>query len=50
MDRVFNNGVGMIMVVAPTNCDSIVSHLKGEGVEARVVGEIVAGNGVSFGR
>ena len=50
MDRVFNNGLGMILIAARTHCDAIVAHLKSEDVDARVVGEVVPGSGVSFQR
>ena len=41
MHRTFNNGLGLIMVVAPTAADAVLRRLKG----AVVVGDIVKGDG-----
>lgn len=43
MAATFNLGVGMIAVVAPQAADQAVTTLAGEGVEATVIGEVVAG-------
>jgi phosphoribosylaminoimidazole (AIR) synthetase len=49
MDRTFNNGLGMILVVGKTHVDSIVSWLKETGEPAFVIGEIRNGSpGVSW--
>ncbi|MBL9094767.1 MAG: phosphoribosylformylglycinamidine cyclo-ligase [Planctomycetaceae bacterium] len=45
MDRVFNMGLGLAMVVSPHFADSIRSQLQDCGVEAFAIGEITAGNG-----
>jgi len=49
MDRVFNRGLGMVMIVEPGRADAAVALLVREGIEARVVGEVERGNGVRFG-
>ncbi len=45
MDRVFNQGLGMVLIVAPAFAASIVRHLRKLGEPARVVGKVVAGKG-----
>ena len=42
MDRVFNMGVGMVLVVSPHFADSIVSQLSDAGVEAWRIGVVEA--------
>lgn len=49
MYRVFNMGVGMLVVVAPAEADGLVSRLRDRGEEAWIVGEVVAGSGVEMG-
>ncbi|MGE5580707.1 MAG: phosphoribosylformylglycinamidine cyclo-ligase [Bacillota bacterium] len=41
MSRVFNMGIGMTLVVSPDDVDTTVEILKGEGVAAYLVGEVV---------
>ena len=48
MWRTFNCGVGMVAVVPPTGVDATLSTLAGRGVDAWVLGEVVAGSGVTF--
>lgn len=49
MDRVFNQGIGFVMVVASYFAESIQRRLEAEGVPAFHLGEIVAGeSGVEF--
>ena len=43
MDRVFNMGVGMAMVVSPYYAESVRHQLQDCGVDAFPIGEIVAG-------
>jgi phosphoribosylformylglycinamidine cyclo-ligase len=43
MFRVFNMGVGFVMIVSPYFTDSIVRQLAEEGYAARVIGEVRAG-------
>lgn len=44
MARVFNLGVGMIVVVPPGSADAAVAALGSAGRRARVIGEIAAGS------
>jgi phosphoribosylformylglycinamidine cyclo-ligase len=49
MDRTFNNGIGMIAIVAPSEADSTMTFLKRRRQPASVIGEIRRGaRGVSF--
>ena len=43
MDRVFNRGVGMVVVVSPEQQSAAVATLRSAGVESFPLGEIVAG-------
>lgn len=45
MFRVFNMGVGMVVIVSPENADVIVRDADAAGVGAWVMGEIQSGNG-----
>ena len=45
MARVFNLGLGMVLVVDPPSAAAAVGALAGAGVTASVVGEVVAGTG-----
>ncbi|MGI9014972.1 MAG: phosphoribosylformylglycinamidine cyclo-ligase [Phycisphaerales bacterium] len=45
MDRVFNMGVGYVLIVRPTFADSAVRQLMQTGERAFIMGEIVAGSG-----
>jgi phosphoribosylformylglycinamidine cyclo-ligase len=46
MWRTFNNGVGMVLVVAASDAEEILQKAQEFGEKALVVGEIVAGEGV----
>jgi phosphoribosylformylglycinamidine cyclo-ligase len=49
MARVFNLGVGFVMVVSPHFAESIVKQLDEAGVPARVIGDVRPGEpGVDF--
>ncbi len=49
MDRVFNQGVGFVMIVSPSFAESIVRQLKNDRVTAWVIGEVREGEpGVEF--
>jgi phosphoribosylformylglycinamidine cyclo-ligase len=49
MVRVFNLGLGMVVVVAHEAAPAAVDWLSGQGLDAGIVGEVVAGEpGVSF--
>ena len=45
LERTVNMGVGMVAVVAPETADGAVDVLAGRGVPARVVGDVVHGDG-----
>jgi len=45
MDRVFNMGVGYVLIVRPAFANSIVQQLERLGETAFVMGEVVAGQG-----
>jgi phosphoribosylformylglycinamidine cyclo-ligase len=42
MQRVFNCGIGMTVVVAENNAQDLVDRMRGMGFEAEVIGEIIA--------
>lgn len=46
MRKVFNLGIAMVAVVPPEAADAAVATLAGAGVQARRIGEVVAGSGV----
>jgi phosphoribosylformylglycinamidine cyclo-ligase len=48
MDRVFNMGVGLILVTAPHAADSAVRALREAGESAWVLGEVEKGTGVRY--
>jgi phosphoribosylformylglycinamidine cyclo-ligase len=48
MDRVFNMGVGMIVVVAPASADAVVGGAAQRGVAAWVIGSVGRGAGVTY--
>ncbi len=48
MDRVFNRGVGMALVVDAGAAESTLSVLGDAGQPGAVIGEVVAGSGVRF--
>jgi phosphoribosylformylglycinamidine cyclo-ligase len=43
MDRVFNGGIGFVMIVAPFFADSIRERLTKEGVPTFAIGEVREG-------
>jgi phosphoribosylformylglycinamidine cyclo-ligase len=48
MDRVFNRGIGMVLVVDPSGIDAVLAALTAEGRPGTVIGEVAAGSGVQF--
>lgn len=50
MWRTFNCGVGMVAIVPATAADGAVRHLADRGVPSWVMGEVVAGSGVTLTR
>ena len=45
MFRVFNMGIGMVVVVAPDAAPAMLAALREAGEDARIVGEVIAGHG-----
>lgn len=45
MFRVFNMGIGYVLIVRPTFAESIVRQLNRDGEQAQIIGEIVKGEG-----
>ena len=45
MDRVFNMGLGMVLVVPAVDVDGVLATLAAHDRSARVVGELVTGSG-----
>jgi len=48
MFRVFNMGIGYILIVRPDDADRVLAHLAEAGETAYRLGETVAGSGVTF--
>jgi phosphoribosylformylglycinamidine cyclo-ligase len=48
MWRTFNNGIGMAVVVDPSEAEEIVHEARKLGEKAFIIGEIVAGEGVEI--
>jgi phosphoribosylformylglycinamidine cyclo-ligase len=44
MHRVFNGGIGMVVIVAPGDAERAIAHLSAAGEQVRPIGEIVARN------
>lgn len=44
MFNTFNMGVGMVVIVSPDTADAALAALKGSGVEAYVLGQVVSGS------
>jgi phosphoribosylformylglycinamidine cyclo-ligase len=45
MDRVFNMGIGYVLIVRPTFAESVVRQLNRAGERAEIIGEITKGKG-----
>ena len=43
MERVFNMGIGIAMVVKKNNVDDVLAYAKRSKIAIRVIGEIVNG-------
>jgi phosphoribosylformylglycinamidine cyclo-ligase len=46
MYRVFNCGVGMVLVVSSDESIDVIKHLEAQGEKAWLIGEIVKNDGV----
>ncbi len=49
MHRTFNCGIGMVVVLAPSEVDAALGLLRAAGEQASVIGEVVTGAGVQIG-
>jgi phosphoribosylformylglycinamidine cyclo-ligase len=49
MHRTFNCGIGMVVVLAPSEVDAALGLLRAAGEQASVIGEVVMGAGVRIG-
>jgi phosphoribosylformylglycinamidine cyclo-ligase len=49
MHRTFNCGIGMVVVLAPSDADAALGLLRAAGEQASVIGEVVTGAGVQIG-
>ncbi len=49
MHRTFNCGIGMTVIVPPSEADTALEFLRAAGERASVIGEVVAGAGVQIG-
>jgi phosphoribosylformylglycinamidine cyclo-ligase len=51
MGRVFNMGVGMVLVVPQSQADGVLNTLATQGQRASIIGQLVHGSGcVTFDR
>jgi phosphoribosylformylglycinamidine cyclo-ligase len=48
MDRVFNRGIGMALMVDASGVDGVLTALAAAGRPGTVIGEVAAGSGVQF--
>ena len=48
MFNVFNMGIGLILVLSKDEADDALAHLHFQGEKAKIIGEVVKGEGVSF--
>jgi len=48
MDRVFNMGIGMVLVVRPDNVEAVTRHLTSQGERAMAIGHVEVGKGVRY--
>lgn len=48
MDRVFNRGIGLVLVVNRTNAEDVVNLISSQGVEAWTIGSTVRGSECSW--
>jgi phosphoribosylformylglycinamidine cyclo-ligase len=48
MERTFNMGIGMVVVVSPGDLHDVEHSLERRGETSFVIGRVVAGSGVSW--
>jgi phosphoribosylformylglycinamidine cyclo-ligase len=41
LERTFNCGVGMVLLLPPSSVDSTIAHLAGKGLKSWAAGEVV---------
>ena len=49
MYNVFNMGIGMVLAFSRDEADAALAHLQAQGEEAEIIGEVIPGEGVTFG-
>ncbi len=45
MRRIFNCGIGMVALVRPDDADSVTRNIQSTGLDARIIGEVIAREG-----
>ncbi len=45
MFRVFNMGIGMVLIVSSSSCETVLAFLESKGTQAKVVGKVISGSG-----
>ncbi|MEL7027103.1 MAG: AIR synthase-related protein, partial [Pseudomonadota bacterium] len=48
MLKTFNAGIGMVVVAAPDAAADLIALLDGQGAGPRIIGQVVAGEGVIY--
>ncbi len=48
MDRVFNQGIGFVLIVAAERADEVIVQLEKQGEAPSIIGEVVEGSGISI--
>lgn len=48
MFNIFNMGIGMVIAMSATDADKAIKSLKASGINASVIGKVVAGSGVTL--
>jgi phosphoribosylformylglycinamidine cyclo-ligase len=48
MERTFNMGIGMVVVVSPSDLHDVEHSLERRGETSHVIGSVVRGSGVSW--
>ena len=46
MVRVFNMGIGMVVVVSPKDAEGVISMLRSKGLSSWIMGEVEIGEGL----
>ncbi|MDE7403210.1 MAG: phosphoribosylformylglycinamidine cyclo-ligase [Muribaculaceae bacterium] len=48
MFNIFNMGIGMVIAISPSDADKAIETLRAGGIDARVIGSVVKGSGVTL--